>query len=79
MNNQKASILVLPFQQQSYTISEAWTYSDKEHAIHGFRKHQAIDYALPYGTKIYAPTTGFVLATYQNGYIAQGSGVRALS
>jgi hypothetical protein len=71
--------LKLPFARQPYTISEAWTYSDAEFAIHGLRKHQAIDFALPYGTKIYAPTTGFVLSTYQNGYITQGTGVKALS
>jgi len=79
-NTLNNAFLLLPFAKQEYTINEAWRYSDQEFAIHGYRKHEGIDFSLPYGTKIYAPTTGFVLATYQNAYINAGSGnVKALS
>jgi murein DD-endopeptidase MepM/ murein hydrolase activator NlpD len=67
----------LPFLYRPVTISEGRIYSDEEHAIHGLRDHEAIDFDMPYGTKIYAPTTGLVLATYQNGYLTAGTGVRA--
>jgi len=59
--------LTLPFLSsdvRSYDITEGWRYSRNEHAIHGHRGHAGIDFAVPYGTPVVAPCSGFAISSY---------------
>lgn len=47
-----------------YDITEGWTYSQQESAIHGFHNHFGVDFAVPYGTPLVAPTNGFAISSY---------------
>ena len=56
--------LKLPFEKGvDFEISEGWFYSREEREIHGKSIHSAIDYAVPYGTPVYAAADGFVIAS----------------
>lgn len=72
--------LKLPFADQIFFITEGRMYSLAESSLHGLLVHKAVDFMLPHGTPIYAPVSGFVLASYQNSYIfvKQGTKVKAL-
>lgn len=50
----------------SYQINEWWIYTPGEKEIHGITNHKSIDYAVPYGTPVYAPVDGFVQWSYYN-------------
>jgi hypothetical protein len=50
----------------SYEISEWRVYSTGEQVIHWLVNHRSIDYAVPYGTPVYAPTDGRIQASYYN-------------
>jgi hypothetical protein len=49
-----------------YLITEWWRYSTGEISIHGLVNHGSVDYAVPYGTPVYAPTDGWIHAWYYN-------------
>ncbi len=49
-----------------YLITEGWRYSIEETSIHKLVSHGSVDYAVPYGTPIYAPTDGWIHASYYN-------------
>lgn len=57
--------LTLPFEKQSYKITEGWFYSQEEYEIHGLRGHAGIDFELPLGAPVLAAASGFALASYQ--------------
>jgi hypothetical protein len=50
----------------SYKITEWWVYTTWEQSIHGIINHKSVDYAVPYGTPVYAPTDGWIHASYYN-------------
>lgn len=68
--------LTLPFRQRDlenmsddgwphYEITEGWTYSDAELAIHHVDPlHGGIDIAVPYGTAVVSPVDGYVMSSY---------------
>ena len=56
----------LEINKVDYLITEWWRYSTGETSIHGFISHNSIDYAVPYGTPVYAPTDGWIHASYYN-------------
>lgn len=56
--------LRLPFKKQKYRITEGWIYSDQEFDIHSFCGHCGIDFALPYGTELYAIEDGLAISSY---------------
>lgn len=58
--------LLLPFTEQDYQVSAGWLYDQPEQSIHGFTGHGGVDFALPVGTPIYAPHSGWAIASYFN-------------
>lgn len=51
--------------QYPYVLSEGYIYSTSlSNRMHGVIMHGAIDYYVPYGTKIYSPVDGYVSASY---------------
>lgn len=50
----------------AYEISEGWNYTWWEQQIHGLVSHWSVDYAVPYGTPVYAPVNGYIHASYLN-------------
>lgn len=61
--------LTIPFRQndpavQAYDISEGWLYSPAEKKIHSQTNHCGLDFDVPYGTLIVAPTDGWVISSY---------------
>lgn len=56
--------LHLPFQKHKYRVTEGWRYSEEEQAIHDFKGHGAVDFALPRGTPVYDATNGIAISSY---------------
>ncbi|MBU2595266.1 M23 family metallopeptidase [Patescibacteria group bacterium] len=57
--------LALPFPRGTKCyISEGWTYSAEEQAIHGHIKHRGIDFDAERNTPILAAADGWVIASY---------------
>lgn len=57
--------LTLPFHKgTAYRITEGWTYSAEEQAIHGHIKHRGTDFAAERDTPILAATDGLAIASY---------------
>jgi murein DD-endopeptidase MepM/ murein hydrolase activator NlpD len=55
-----------------YNISEGTIYSRDEQAIHGKVVHAAVDYDVPYGTSVVAPTSGYVVSSYESFWLTKG-------
>lgn len=69
--------LTLPSQSQdvkSYEITEGWEYSKKESEIHGFKTHNGVDLAVPYGTLVVAPADGYALSSYHTFWVKDKEG-----
>lgn len=57
--------LLNPFESTvNPSISQGWSYTPKEMAIHGVKEHRAIDFAVPECTAVYAPISGWAIATF---------------
>jgi murein DD-endopeptidase MepM/ murein hydrolase activator NlpD len=59
-------------------ISAGFEYDSKEKATHGVQKHQAIDFDVPRGTTVYAPTDGYYVATFGEILLEEESGIPRL-
>lgn len=60
-------------------ISAGYHYDSKEIAVHGITNHQAIDFDVPRGTTVYAPTDGYYVATFGEVLLIDGSHPRMLN
>ncbi|GAB4159701.1 MAG: hypothetical protein Fur003_3430 [Candidatus Dojkabacteria bacterium] len=56
--------LICPVQNGHQHISEAYIYTKAERDRHGNYFHKSIDYAVPYGSPVYAAADGYAVAFY---------------
>jgi murein DD-endopeptidase MepM/ murein hydrolase activator NlpD len=73
--------LKVPFSKSEipeYDITEGWQYSEAEKSIHGHDIHGGVDFAVPYGTSVYAPIDGYAMASYQTSWVLDVSGDKKL-
>jgi hypothetical protein len=54
-----------------YNISEGTIYSPQEQRIHGKVFHAAVDYDVPYGSPVVAPTAGYVVSSYESFWLTK--------
>ncbi len=65
--------LSLPIKQK-FVISEGFIYSKQEHTVHREYLHKAIDFAVPFGTPIYAAAAGYAVASYHRRTLTNNDG-----